>query len=154
MPCLLKQVLACALTFVVASAALATTSSTSSASSATSASLGSSSTSIETSSDSSTSDKKVAAGDYKVMAITADADRAGIMRLRLLAVGTDYKRTEFDLLLPVKVVEETGLAAGMVVAARERAYGLEFSVFGQQQAFFLVLQDEWYRDLHNKPVTL
>lgn len=76
------------------------------------------------------------------------------MRLRLLAVGTDYKRTEFDLLLPVKVVEETGLAAGMVVAARERAYGLEFSVFGQQQAFFLVLQDEWYRDLHNKPVTL
>jgi hypothetical protein len=134
--------------------ALATTSSTSSASSAASQSLGSSSTSIEKSSDSSTGDKKVAAGDYKIMGITADAGRAGLLRLRLLALGAAVPAGEFDLLLPQTVADQAGLVAGTVVAARERPYGLEFSVSGQAQAFFLVLHDDWYRDLHNHAVTL
>ncbi len=151
---LLKQSAALALTLAMASWAFASTSSTSSASSATSASLGSSSTSIEKSSDSSTSAGKVASGDYKVMAITAHADRVGTLRLRLMAQGAELKNREFDLLLPTKIAQETRLVVGTVIAARERDYGLEFSVSGQQQAFFLVLHDEWYRDLHNHAVTL
>jgi hypothetical protein len=148
----------CRLGFVLAALlsnfALATTSSTSSAASTSSASLGSSSTSIEKSSDSSTSDKKVTAGDYKIMGITADAGRPGVLRLRLLPQGERPASHEFDLLLPQTVAEQAGLVPGTVVAARERPYGLEFSVSGQTQAFFLVLHDDWYRELHNHAVTL
>ena len=134
--------------------AFAATSSTSSASSTTSASLGSSSTSIEKSSDSSTSDKKVSAGDYKVMDITADAQRSGTLRLRLVALDEKAVTQEFNLLLPQTVADQAGLSPGTVIAARERPYGLAFSVAGQTQAFFLVLHEHWHHDLHNQAVTL
>ncbi len=142
------------LAVTLAMPALATTSSTSSASSASSASLGSSSTSIEKSSESSTSDKKVSAGDYKVMDITADAQRSGTLRLRLVALDEKAVSQEFNLLLPHTVADQAGLSPGMVIAARERPYGLAFSVAGQTQAFFLVLHDHWHHDLHNQAVTL
>jgi hypothetical protein len=142
------------LALTLAMPAQATTSSTSSASSTASASVGSSSTSIETSSDSSTSDKKVGAGDYKIIDITADAKRSGTLRLRLVAMDAKAATQAFDLLLPQTVADQAGLAPGAVIAARERPYGLAFSVSGQTQAFFLVLHDDWYRDLHNHAVTL
>ena len=145
---------ALAVALTLAMPALATTSSTSSASSTTSASLGSSSTSIEKSSDSSTSDKKVSAGDYKVMDITADAQRSGTLRLRLVALDEKAASQEFNLLLPHTVADQAGLSHGTVIAARARPYGLAFSVAGQTQAFFLVLHDDWHHDLHNQAVTL
>jgi len=133
---------------------LASTSSTSSTSSATSASLGSSSTSIEKSSDSSTSDKKVSAGDYSVKEVIADAKRPGTLRLVLVAADAKATSAPFHLLLPQTVADEVGIAPGTVIAARDRPYGLAFSMAGQSQAFFLVLHDDWYRDLHNNLVTL
>jgi hypothetical protein len=44
--------------------------------------------------------------------------------------------------------------AGAVVTVKERAYGFEFARQATQEAFFLVLADDWLRELQTKVVTL
>ena len=46
------------------------------------------------------------------------------------------------------------LAAGQVVQARHRPYGVEFAKAADGTAFFLALTDGWLRELQNNPVTL
>jgi len=41
-----------------------------------------------------------------------------------------------------------------VVHARARDYGFEFAQGTPRQAFFLVLRDEWLRELQTRPVSL
>jgi hypothetical protein len=136
--------------------ALAESLAASSASQSIGMSVGSVSTSLGTSSNSS-SKTATAAGDYKVVALAAAPDRPGMLRATLQAVvevGTD---AEFYLYLPQAAAEQAGLVEGGIVTARQRPYGTEFahaSGGGERQAFFLVLADDWYRELQARAVQL
>ena len=131
--------------------AMAGSSASSASSEGSSASVGSLSTSVEKSSASSSGDKKVAAGDYRIIELADAAARPGVVRLRLQAAGSE---DEFFLYVPHETVAQGRLATGQVVTARERSYGLEFARTETRQAFFLVLKDEWYQELQTRAVTL
>ena len=135
--------------------AVASTQSASSASSVASESVGSVSTSIEKSSASSSPGKRVAGGDYRIIHMAQAAERPGMWRLNLQAVAGSGGQGEFFLYLPQAVLDKTpALAEGAVVTARERPYGLELSQGSRREAFFLVLDDEWQRDLQTRALTL
>ena len=126
--------------------------STSSASSASSTSIGSSSASIEKSSNSSSNKERVAQGQYTILEVTALAAQPDTLRLRLQAVAD---AEEFFLLLPRAAAERAQLAAGQVVSAEHRPYGLAFAtvdVAVGNTPFFLVLDDDWFRELESRPV--
>lgn len=134
----------------------------SSASSAVSDSLttssGSVSNSIQKSSDSSSGkDEKVAEGDYTIIEVAAAPARPGTVRLKLQPVadtGTAAKSGEFFLFMPQEAFEQSRLGPGHVVTAKPRAYGLQFTQAASQKVFFLVLEDEQYRELQTKVVSL
>jgi hypothetical protein len=93
------------------------------------------------------------AGDYRIEAVTAAADRPGHVRLALQPVGgSDDTRGALVLTLPQPTAQAQGLARGDVIRARERAYGIEFARADTRQAFFLVLDDAWQRELDPRPV--
>ena len=126
----------------------------SSASSAGSASVGSVSDSFRASSNSSSGDnKRAAAGDYQVDAIVAVAGRPDRLRLELRPLGRPAEEG-FALELPAQVLERVGLAAGSVVNARARPYGVQFALAPAGEPFYLVLEDDWYRELAAHRVTL
>ena len=133
----------------------------SSASSAGSASSGSISDSIGGSSNSSTRDRKVAAGDYRVIDVAQAPGKAGTTRLTLRAVaipaaaGAGQQFTpEFTLDVPDRALAARRVGAGEMVQVRERVYGYEFACVDNKQPFFLALQDDWYRDLGSRQVTI
>lgn len=146
------------LALAAAMPARADSSTSSAASSAGSASIGSLSDSLRGSSKSSTGPTKVAEGDYRVSEVAALADRPGMLQLRLepvlTATATSGDATELWLTLPQKALSARGLAAGDVVNAAQRPYGLQFAHADSREAFFLVLADDWQRDLDPKRVTL
>ena len=125
--------------------------STSSASSASSTSIGSSSASIEKSSNSSSTKDRVAQGQYTILAMTAVAQQPDMVRLRLQAVADT---SEFFLLVPRSAVQGAQLAEGQAISAEHRPYGLAFATLGSagNTPFFLVLDDEWFRELESRPV--
>jgi hypothetical protein len=126
----------------------------SSASSATSASVGSVSDSFRASSNSSTGDnKKTAEGDYRVDAIVAVAGRPDRVRLELSPLDRPAEEG-FALELPARALEQVRLAAGSVVNARPRPYGVEFALAPAGEPFYLVLEDDWYRELAARRVTI
>lgn len=133
----------------------------SSASSAGSASSGSASDSIKGSSNSSTSDKKVAEGPYRVMQVAEVANdksagtpaRRPMLQLTLRATDAGPVR-EFILELPRQALADQPIQTGDVVQARLRPYGYEFARGETQQAFFLVLNDDWQREIDSRAVTL
>lgn len=139
---------------LLAGPAPAASSASSAASESTSASVGSVSTSFERSSDSSTRGNHVAAGDYRVVEIVAATDpgRAGQMRLKLQAVAGGGGDGEFFLYLPHEALAQGTLVAGAVVGARTRPYGVEFVHGKPPQAFFLLMADDWYRELRTQVV--
>lgn len=117
----------------------------SSASESIGASIGSVSGSLKGSSKSSAQDEAVAAGDYRVVAlagVTGDADRS-LLTLRATA---DAQR-EIVLELPRAAVAQGRLAPGDTVWARQRPYGVEFASAQTREAFFLLLDDDWYAEL-------
>lgn len=130
--------------------------STSSASSAASTSVGSSSTSLNTSSNSSSGKDRVAQGPYTVLAMTPVANQPDLLQLRLQSAAAEgTTANEFTLTLPRAAAEREQLAAGRTVLAQHRPYGLAFATVdseGQARPFFLVLDDSWHRELHNRPV--
>ena len=136
----------------------AASSAASSASESVGASVGSVSGSLQTSSGSSTKGKGVAAGDYKIIDVAAAPERPGMVRLQLqlqLQAHADASaQGEISLYLPQRALEQSQLQLGQQVTARPRAYGVEFSNSQTQQAFYLVLADEWFRELDSKPVLL
>lgn len=149
-----RPVLACiALLAAALAAPVAAESFTSSASSAGSASSGSVSDSIKGSSNSSSPDNKVAEGEYRIDGMTAVAEKPGFVRLRLQHVA--QPGTELLLELPEKTATLATLNVGGRVAARHRPYGIEFAKAAPaREAFFLVLADEWFRELPSNPVSL
>jgi hypothetical protein len=122
---------------------------TSSASSAASNSVGSVSNSIKSSSNSSSGEKKVAQGDYRLMDVAQVEGRPELARLQLQNADG-----EFALLVPRSVQEGAGLQAGGTVAVLERAYGLQFSLKGQAEPFFLAVHDKLENGLSSKVVRL
>ena len=126
---------------------------TSSASSAGSASSASISDSIGASSNSSSHDKRVAAGDYRVIDIAQAPAKADTTRLTLRPVDGG-KAGEFTLDLPNRALAARALANGAVVRVNERVYGYEFAHADTRQPFFLALQDDWYRELGSRKVAI
>lgn len=129
---------------------------TSSAAGGSSASSAASSAS-ESSKDSSTSsstNNRVAEGPYKIVDLVAVADRPGTVRLRLQALADAGPAGEFVLDLPAQTADQSRLATGQTVTARQRPYGTEFAHVDTHQAFFLVLSDGWSRELVANPVLL
>lgn len=132
---------------------LAASSASSASSEASSTSVGSSSTSFKHSSNSSSKDDKVAAGVYRIVEVAA-ADGAGLLRLQLQHVAIAGEEGALTLTLPQAAFDQGRLGAGQLVAARHRPYGIEFARADNREAFFLVLDDAWYRELGTHPVTL
>ena len=127
----------------------------SSASSAGSASLGSSSNSISDSSRGSSPDRQTADGDYRVIDVAEVAAKPGMLQLRLQA--TQGEAHEFTLKLPREALGDRGITVGDLVHARNRPYGLEFARANAAQtreAFFLVLNDDWHKELDPRAVAL
>ncbi|MYN02736.1 hypothetical protein GTP41_11565 [Pseudoduganella sp. DS3] len=122
---------------------------TSSASSAGSASSGSVSDSISGSSKSSSGDdKKVAAGQYRVMDVAQAPGKPGATRLTLRS----DEGQQFFLDLPQAALAERALPAGALVQVSERPYGYEFAHADTRQAFFLALHDAWQRELRSHAI--
>lgn len=129
----------------------------SSASDAGSASLGSVSDSITASSNSSSGETPVAAGAYRVMEVAALAEQPGRLRVRLQATAQPDGGNEFWLALPAQALARRPLVPGDIVTASTRPYGLEFArAEGTrgQEAFFLVLADDWRKELDPRALQL
>jgi hypothetical protein len=139
-------------TAMAATSALAE-SSASTASSATSSAAGSLSNSLQGSSNSSSKTTTAAAGEYRIEAVTVDADRPGMVRLALQPVLPSDERQPFVLVLPQRTVAQEGLVRGDTVSARARPYGIEFARAETRQAFFLVVADAWLQELDPRSVT-
>ncbi len=141
-----------ALLLAISMPALAASSTSSASSDSASTSVGSISGSFEKSSDSSAGDRKTAAGDYTLVEVAQAPGRPGMARMKLQAMADG--KAEFFLYLPQQAAEQSQLGAGAVVTVKERAYGYEFAKQATQEAFFLVLADDWLRELQTKVVTL
>ena len=148
--CLALFATACALPVHAASTAA------SSASSAGSASSGSVSDSIGSSSTSSTDDRRVAAGEYRVIDVAAAPGKPNTTRMTLhaAAAGKDGNAREFTLDVPNRALAERGVGKGELVQVSERVYGFDFAHADTKRSFFLALQDDWYRDLASRKVTI
>ncbi|HKX41854.1 MAG TPA: hypothetical protein VJO99_11900 [Burkholderiaceae bacterium] len=125
----------------------------SSASSAGSASSGSVSDSIKGSSGSSNRDKQVGEGQYRVIEVAEVPDRPAMTRLKLRATEPGATN-EFFLDLPRHALADRPLGTGDLVQAHQRPYGFEFARDDTREAFFLVLTDDWHRELDPRVVSL
>jgi hypothetical protein len=124
--------------------------STSSASSAGSASSGSVSDSIGASSNSSTGGgNKVADGAYHIIDIAQAPERKGMTRVTLQA-----DQGSFVLTLPQQTFDQSYLAKGDTVVAKNLEFGVEFARADTREAFFLAIADEVYGELASRKVTL
>jgi hypothetical protein len=125
----------------------------SSASSAGSASSASISDSVSGSSNSSSDDDKVAAGQYRVINIAQAPNKPDTTRMTLRAADAAQGRS-FELDVPNRALAARTVNTGDVVQVNQRVYGYEFAYADTQRPFFLALQDEWYRELGSRKVTI
>lgn len=148
---LLASRFACALLVaVVASVPCLADSFASSASSAGSASIGSLSDSLKNSSHSST--RTIAEGDYRIVDVAA-AERPGTLRLKMEHVahaGDDDAVVYLDV--QRSALGDRPAARGDIVAVRQRLYGYQFAWADTRAPFFLVLTDEWQREMEPRVV--
>jgi hypothetical protein len=117
-------------------------------------SIGSLSGSINQSSRSSTPGQNLAEGDYRIVEVALLTDQPGMVELSLQALADAGPDGAYTLSLPQKALARSGLTAGLLVSAHQRPYGIEFAVAPTQEAFFLVLRDDWYRELQSTPLSL
>ena len=139
---------------LAAAPAWAASSASSASSEGSSASVGSVSTSFEKSSDSSSPAEKKAEGPYRIEQMAAADAQPGKMRLTLKALNGDHR---FVLLLPQETVQQAGLAAGGVITAKARDYGVQFAVgdkADKAEPFFLVVDDARFDELKTRPVRI
>ncbi len=118
-------------------------------------SSGSVSDSLKGSSHSSSPDNKQVKGDYKVIDMAEVTDKPGFVELHLMPVTTGANAgADIYLKLPRAAAEQGHMAAGAVVTAMQRPYGIEFAANQPRAAFFLALADDYVRDMKMAPVTL
>jgi len=155
-PFTLRLLLAALLFAGAASPAPAGSLGTSSAAGGSSASsvASSASESLETSSDSSRQAVAALDGPYRVVRLEPVPERPGTVRLTLQALAPADPGPTVRLLLPALAVERAGLAPGGAVAASRRPYGVALAHAETRQAFFLLLDDPWHRELRSHPVRL
>jgi hypothetical protein len=134
--------------------AYAASSAASSASDSIATSVGSVSGSIQKLSGSSSRANAVAEGDYRIVEVTALVERPGMARMKLRAVDEGAADREFFLTLPQRALDQSNLATGGTVTARKRRYGADFANAETREVFFLVLDDERYRELRANAVVL
>lgn len=127
-----------------------TASSAAGGSSASSVSLGS----VENSSDSATKALTEINGPYRVVEMTPMPERPGMLRVKLQALATAQGDDVVQIYVPLKALERGDIRTGKTVLAHQRPYGVEFASAETQQAFFLLLADDWHKELSSKPVTL
>lgn len=133
--------LALTLALTLAATAAQANSLASSAVEAGSSAVGSLSDSLRGSSGSSSGDEQRAEGRYRVTEVArADAAR---LRLTLTREGA----APVELTLPEQALAARAVQVGDEVQATPQPYGLAFAHADTGQPFFLVLQDDWHRDL-------
>lgn len=120
----------------------------SSAAGAGSASSGSVSDSFKQSSGSSSGGERHAEGRYRVTEV-ARADEAGKLRLTLRRDGAE----PVELTLPQQALAARAVNVGDEVQATPQHYGIAFAHADTGQAFYLVLEDAWHRELAARVVT-
>jgi hypothetical protein len=133
--------------------ALAASSAASSLSDSLTTSSGSVSDSLKGSSHSSSPDDKQVKGDYKVTDVAEVDGQPGFVELHLQPVATGAG-VEVYVKLPRAAAETGHVAAGAVVTALQRPYGIEFATTQPRAAFFLALADDVVRDTKMAPVAL
>lgn len=138
----------------IAMPVLAASSAASSASDGLSTSVGSISGSIQKSSGSSSKANDIAEGDYKIVDVAAVPGRPGTVRMKLQALANHVADREFFLTLPQQAFDQGNLGQGRIVTVRKRPYGADFANAETRRVFFLVLGDDWYRELQANAVVL
>ncbi|GKT16602.1 hypothetical protein AVHY2522_12310 [Acidovorax sp. SUPP2522] len=98
-------------------------------------------------------DRRLAEGEYRVIGVEQVPGRPDATGLRLRATETGAAR-EFVLNLPRQAQGARPLAASDLLQARERPYGFEFARGDTREAFFLVLNDDWYEEMDSRPLAL
>jgi hypothetical protein len=118
-----------------------------------SSAAGSASNSLGASSNSSKGNN-VASGDYKIIEVAAAPNKPGKVQLTLQAIAKDSPTPQVVLTLPELTFEKTGLTKGDIIAASEQTYGVKFAQANNQKAFYLVINDDIYRELASNPIAL
>jgi len=77
-------------------------------------------------------------------------ERPGKTRVMLQPVAGEGEA--FVLYLPQQAIDDGAVATGQTVRAEQKPYGVQFARADTQQAFFLMLDDEWHRELAANPV--
>ena len=132
---------------------LAASSAASSLSDSLTTSSGSVSDSLKGSSHSSSPDEKQVKGDYKVTDVAEVDGQPGFVEMHLQPVAANAG-VEVYVRLPRAAAETGHVAAGAVVTALQRPYGIEFATTQPRAAFFLALADDVVRDTKMAPVAL
>jgi len=132
---------------------LAASSAASSISDSLTQSSGSVSDSLKGSSHSSSPDDKQVTGDYNVTDVAEVDGQPGFVELHLQPVAAG-RGVEVYLKVPRAAAETGHVAAGAVVTALQRPYGIEFATTQPRAAFFLALADDVVRDTKMAPVAL
>jgi hypothetical protein len=135
---------------ILATPAYAASSASSAASSA-SDSIGSISNSLSTSSNSSTGDRKLAQGEYRIVEIQTEANAAGDETARLRLAGP---QGDVELRLPQTVAIRNALGVGRTVTVAERTWGYQFTLDGRSEPFYLAVHTPWLDAFRNQPVAL
>jgi len=133
--------------------ALAASSAASSLSDSLTTSSGSVSDSLKGSSHSSSPDDKQVKGDYKVTDVAEVDGQPGFVELHLQPVAANAG-IEVYVKVPRAAAETGHVAAGALVTALQRPYGIEFATTQPRAAFFLALADDVVRDTKMAPVAL
>ena len=151
-----RALLAAAILGAFAGSALAGAIATSSAAGGSSASLAASSASESAEGSSASSKRAVAAleGPYRVVELTPVPERPGTVRMTLRPLAAGAAPGDVSLHVPRQALERGGLGEGTTVTANRRPYGVELAHADTRKAFFLVLDDDWKRELRSNPVAL
>lgn len=114
-------------------------------------SVGSLSDSLETSSQSSSDNKKMAEGRYR---ITDVAQVDGKLRLALQPEQAEAQGPTAWVTLPQPIVTQQGLVRGDTLHVAQRPYGLALQATEQAEPFFLLVTQAWLDERASRPVQL
>jgi hypothetical protein len=105
---------------------------------------------LSNSSKSSTNAVKTAEGNYRVTDV-ADADGK---QKRISLQALNQKQTGLYLYMNRDEYARAKLVPGDEVTAAARPYGVAFTALGGKEAFAVVLDDAWIKDLNPQPVVI